>query len=497
MEAPRSAAFLPGISRPSTGFERLIRGIPIYCPACNERFFQASERGNCPRCGARIEPISFARIDETMLFRDVSASLPETPVAPSALESRDALIGRRLHVYRCEALLGWGAMGRVYLAHHEDLDRQCALKVLSPKACQADVDYVERFVREGRTAAALVHPNIVTTHAIGEAEGYRFLEMEFVPGRSLQELIDNERRVPPDRAMALAIRIADGLAAAHRHDIIHRDLKPDNILVSVQAVPKIADFGLAKRVWSSERDDGAVLVGTPHYMAPELFNGEPAGPASDVYSLGVCLYVMLTGEIPYPCASLAELAERVQGDRVPTLRDAGIDVPLEICECVATLMAKTPANRPPTATEALQLLTAVAGDVPDVETLIASAFENQPNVTWSRTGEKFRIEVRLPEGRHQTVYIEPSEHAIADRLVLIYSLCGDARPEYFEKGLRLNAQMAHGGLAIREIGGTPQFVMIDTYPRATVDVEEIRRSVLELANQADAVEKLLTGGDRY
>jgi eukaryotic-like serine/threonine-protein kinase len=232
-------------------------------------------------------------------------------------------------------------------------------------------------------------------------------------------------------------------------------------------------------------------------MAPELFGGEPASPASDVYSLGVCLYVMLTGEVPYPCGSLAELAERVQSDCMPNLRDTDLDVPLEICECVATLMSKTPANRPLSATEALQLLTAVAGDVPDVETLICSAFANQPNVTWTRSGEKFRIEVGLPEGRHQTVFIEPSDHAIADRLVMIYSLCGDARPEYFETGLRLNAQMAHGGLAIREIGGTPQFVMIDTYPRSTVDVEEIRRSVLELANKADAVEKLLTGGDRF
>ena len=95
------------------------------------------------------------------------------------------------------------------------------------------------------------------------------------------------------------------------------------------------------------------------------------------------------------------------------------------------------------------------------------------------------------------VLIEPSAHAVADRLLLIFSQCGDVRPEYYERGLRLNAQMAHGGLAIREVDGVPQFVMIDTYPRATVDAEEIRRSVLELASQADAVEKVLSGVDRY
>lgn len=408
----------------------------------------------------------------------------------------DDLVGRRLHVYRCEALLGWGAMGRVYLAHHEDLDRKCALKVLAPRVSQTDIDYVRRFVHEGRAAAALVHPNIVTTHAIGESGGYRFLEMEFVPGRSLQEVVECERRLLPTRAMALAVRIAEGLAAAHQEGIIHRDLKPDNVLVSVQAIPKIADFGLAKRVWY-DCEEPDCLVGTPHYMAPELFNGQPASPASDVYALGVCLYVLLTGQVPFPCGSIRVLAERVQTEAVPDFAAAGISVPLEIAECVAQLMAKAPANRPQDATEALQLLAAVAGDVPDVESLLEIAFRGQSNVAWTRDGEDFRVEVRLPEARRQIVYIESSAHAVADRLLILSSFCGNARPEFFERGLKLNGEMAHGGLAIREIGGTPQFVMIDTYPRGTIDAEEIRRSVLELASKADTVEKLLSPTDEY
>jgi serine/threonine-protein kinase len=417
-------------------------------------------------------------------------------ITQTSEESPDLLIGERLHVYRCEALLGWGAMGRVYLAHHEDLDRKCALKVLSPRVCSADVDYGRRFLHEGRTAASLVHPNIVTTHAIGESRGYRFLEMEFVPGRSLQDLIQNEHFLLPIRAMGLGVRIAEGLTAAHQRGVIHRDLKPDNVLVSVQGVPKIADFGLAKRVWLRDRDESDFLVGTPNYMAPELFSGQPASPASDVYALGVCLFTMLTGRVPYSCGSIRELAERVQADPVPDLRDNG-DVPLEIAECVFHLMAKTPANRPQDAAAALQLLTAVVGDMPDLEALVATAFGDRPNISWTRERETFRIDLRLAEGRRQIVYIEPSDHAVADRLLVIYSLCGPARAEYFETGLRLNGQMAHGGLAIREIDGIAQFVMIDTYPRGTVDAEEIRRSVLELGTRADAVEKLITGADRY
>ncbi len=457
---------------------------------------QARDAECCPRCGATVVGIGTSKLAKTLFLREAPIGAAQAACSDELEEQKDELLGTQLHVYRCEALLGRGAMGRVYLAHHEDLGRNCALKVLSPRVWQTDIEYGKRFVSEGRTAAALVHPNIVTTHAIGEARGYRFLEMEFVPGRSLQELIEREQRLATSHAMSLILRIAEGLAAAHRKGIVHRDLKPDNVLVSVQSVPKIADFGLAKRVWS-EQDEGELLVGTPHYMAPELFNGEPATAASDVYALGVCLFVMLTGQVPYPCGSIQALAERVQDESLPDFRELGVELPLEIADCIDQLMSKTPANRPRDAGEALQLLTAVAGDVPDVESLLSAAFGSQPNVTWSRCGEKFCVEVRLPEGRRQIVHIEPSAHSVADRLLLLYSQCGDARPEYFEKGLRLNAQMAHGGLAIREIAGTPQFVMIDTYPRATVDPEEIRRSVLELASQADAVEKLLSGLDQY
>ncbi|HEV8067290.1 MAG TPA: serine/threonine-protein kinase [Planctomycetaceae bacterium] len=457
---------------------------------------QARDAECCPRCGATVLGVGTSKLARTLFLREAPTGAAQAACADEIEEQKDELIGTQLHVYRCEALLGRGAMGRVYLAHHEDLGRNCALKVLAPRVWQTDIEYGKRFVTEGRTSAALVHPNIVTTHAIGESRGYRFLEMEFVPGRSLQELIEHEQRLLPSHAMSLILRIAEGLAAAHQKGIIHRDLKPDNVLVSVQSVPKIADFGLAKRVWS-ERDEAELLVGTPHYMAPELFNGEPASAASDVYALGTCLFVMLTGQVPYQCGSIQALAERVQDESLPDFRKLGIDVPLEIADCLDQLMAKTPANRPKDGGEALQLLTAVAGDLPDLESMLTLAFGSQPNVTWTRCGEKFCLDVRLPEGRRQAVRIEPTAHPVADRLLLIYSQCGDVRPEYFERGLRLNAQMAHGGLAIREIDGTPQFVMIDTYPRATVDVEEIRRSVLELASQADAVEKLLSSVDRY
>src|SRR5205085_2361528 len=126
----------------------------------------------------------------------------------------DSLVGSDLDVYRIDALLGHGGMGRVYLAHHRGLERRCALKILLPELAEQDSDYVTRFINEGRAAAALVHPNIITVHDVGQDRGYHYLEMEFVPGRSLRQLVADEQRLSPLRATALAARIADGLAEA-------------------------------------------------------------------------------------------------------------------------------------------------------------------------------------------------------------------------------------------------------------------------------------------
>ena len=155
-------------------------------------------------------------------------------------------------------------MGRVFLARHRDLLRRCALKILRPNLIGRDADYVGRFVAEGRAAAALVHPNVVTTHAVGETDGFHFLEMEFVAGRSLQHHLANGPPPSVSEATELILEITRGLAAAHRAGIVHRDLKPDNVMLTEQGVPKISDFGLAKLI--RDQDD-ARLCGTPHYLS--------------------------------------------------------------------------------------------------------------------------------------------------------------------------------------------------------------------------------------
>jgi len=404
------------------------------------------------------------------------------------------LPGQVLNIYQCEKILGRGGMGVVYLARNTSLQRLCALKLLSPRRVENEIDYITRFENEARAAAALVHPNVVTTHAIGRSEDFHFLEMEYVPGNALQYEIETHGAIGPIRSTRMAVGIASGLAMAHRLGIIHRDLKPDNVLVTPSGIPKIVDFGLAKRVVGANID--GTLAGTPYFMAPELFEGQEATPASDVYALGVCYYLMLTGRYPFEGDSLNELIKAILTAKSLSVRRINDAIPLDIAECVSLMLHREPEHRPQDGHAASQLLQAVLGNARDLDDLIYDAFDGLPNIRWERDGkDRFRVLLSLRGERTQTVYLENSQHSAGDRLLMIYSLCCEATPAWYEDALRLNAVVHHGGISIRDIDGTPFFVMVDTYPRGTVSGEEIRRSVIELGSRADGVEESLTGKD--
>jgi serine/threonine protein kinase len=406
------------------------------------------------------------------------------------------LIGRKLHIYQFVSLLGAGAMGQVYLALHDDLQRHCALKILAPKHGLYDEEYIAQFQKEGQAAAALIHPNIVGLHAIGYIADTHFLEMEYVPGISLQELINKEGPLPSDRALRLATMIADGLAAAHRLGIIHRDVKPANVLVTPEGIAKVGDFGLAKKMKSAEDDSDMGFCGTPNYMAPELFRGHEACPASDVYALGLCLFQMLIGKLPWQESSLTKLAAFGRTEEIPNVREIRSELSPAIAECVELLTASSLSQRPANAVAAAKLLHAVMGSERDIESMLIEAFGNDTTITWDRSGDRYRLTRHLPGNRRQIVFVETTEHATLERILLIYSTCCDATPNFYERALRQNWIVMHGSLAIRDIDGKPMFVVINAYPRSTVAPEEIRRSVFDIAALADGVEHQLTGMDR-
>ena len=215
--------------------------------------------------------------------------------------------------YQIERELGHGGMSTVYLAVQESLGREVALKVMAP-ALAADRSFGERFLHEGRTVAHLTHPNILAVYDIGSVEHSYYLAMEYVPGGDLKQLI-KQGALPPDRALAILKQVAAALGYAHEKGFVHRDVKPENILFREDGTAVLTDFGIAKAVGSGSKMTGTgMTIGTAQYMSPEQTQGKPVDGRADLYSLGVVLYEMLVGQVPYDADSTVAIAiQHVQG----------------------------------------------------------------------------------------------------------------------------------------------------------------------------------------
>ena len=439
-----------------------------------------------------------------------------------AIEHDSSLVGEHLGPYRIDQFVGRGGMARVYRGFHETLHRTCAVKVLNPELAGKDPEYVDLFLEEARAAASLVHQNVVTLHNIGRHRDHHYIEMEFVDGQTLQELVYYNGPLAPLDATELLMQMVSGLSAAHGIDIVHRDVKPANVMVTPGKVAKLADFGLAKRIIAADsgRLARAHMVGTPHYMAPELFARIPASKASDVYAAGVTYYYVLTGHLPFVDTSLENLASRhidldiIDGRTVRRKdgrKEGGAlpDIPDECLEVVRRCLSKKIDERYEDADELRDDLYAIFASLRQLRDLMEEAFQDEP-VTWRQletkpTGEgdgsrwlRFEVTVPLPDGRQQRVFVEADTSIdLSERIVHIYSVCGPFSADYAVRALRLNAEIPHGSIAIQEFDGSPHFVMIDTYPRSTCDAEEVRRSVRAVGEWSDRVEVTLTGEDRH
>ncbi|HZY57795.1 MAG TPA: Stk1 family PASTA domain-containing Ser/Thr kinase, partial [Rubrobacteraceae bacterium] len=236
-------------------------------------------------------------------------------------------------------------MADVYLAHDEVLDRDVALKILSRRYAEDDGS-VERFRREAKSAASLSHPNIIYTYDQGETDdGTYYIVMEYLPGGTLKERILRKGPLPPQTAVAVAIQIAEALEEAHRYGVIHRDIKPQNILITDSGDVKVADFGIARAASSSTVTETGWIMGSAHYISPEQAMGEPVSPRSDLYSLGIVLYEMLTGTLPYDAENPIGIAiKHVDGPLCPP-REVDPSIPEGINAVTVQLLAKDPKDR--------------------------------------------------------------------------------------------------------------------------------------------------------
>ena len=267
------------------------------------------------------------------------------------------MIGTTVSHYKILEKIGEGGMGEVFLAEDTKLRRQVSLKFLS-QALTQDETRKQRFIQEARAAAGIEHPHIAAIHDIDEADGRTFIAMEYVRGESLRETI-NAGKLNLRRSLELGFQIADGLAKAHERGVVHRDIKPENILVSEDGYAKIIDFGLAKLLEplapvgdGSEADTAThlktregVVMGTVSYMSPEQATGATVDGRSDVFSFGIVLYEMLTGESPFRKASLAESLGAVLHTTPPALEAPSVTIPPELQRILKKTLAKEPGDR--------------------------------------------------------------------------------------------------------------------------------------------------------
>jgi len=247
--------------------------------------------------------------------------------------------------YELVELVGSGGMSSVYKAHDGLLERNVALKILHPHYGDDD-EYVERFRREARMVAQMSHPNIVTVIDRGEDEGRQYIVFELVEGENLKQLVERSGPLPVRRVVELGVAMTDALAFAHEHGLVHRDVKPQNVLLTSEGEVKVTDFGIARSldVEHGVTQTGTVL-GTSNYLSPEQASGKPVTPATDVYSLGVVLYELLTAEVPFPGENFVAVAMKHVNEPVPDITAKRPDAPLRLVAAVERALEKDPARR--------------------------------------------------------------------------------------------------------------------------------------------------------
>jgi serine/threonine protein kinase len=271
----------------------------------------------------------------------------------------DPLIGAKLGPCRVEERLAAGGMGVVYRARHTLLDQDVAVKILAPSLA-ADQEYVTRFFREAGAAGQIDHPNVIRVIDVGKFEDRYYLVMEYVPGDTLDRVIETERRLPLERATKFVREITSGLAAAHRAGIIHRDIKPGNIIVSPDGKPHLTDFGLARH---AENKKGLTVegtfLGTPEYASPEQVEGKKLDHRTDLYSLGVTYYQLLSGTLPFLGESPMEIAIKRTKEEPRPLENAMPGADPRACAIVKKLLHGEAGQRYQSATDLIRDLDAI------------------------------------------------------------------------------------------------------------------------------------------
>src|SRR5574344_2369963 len=246
--------------------------------------------------------------------------------------------------YAIIRLLGEGGMANVYLANDTILNRKVAVKVLRGDLAN-DEKFVRRFQREALAASSLNHPNIVEVYDVGEDHGEYYIVMEYIEGKHLKQLLKKRGRLTVPEVVDIALQITSGLSVAHDSYIIHRDIKPQNILILDNGLCKITDFGIAVAMNQTQLTQTNSVMGSVHYLPPEQACGKGATLQSDIYSIGILMYELLTGKLPYKGDNAVEIALKHLKEPLPSIRDEVPDIPQSLENIIIRATAKNPKNR--------------------------------------------------------------------------------------------------------------------------------------------------------
>lgn len=323
------------------------------CPECGTSL--PADSRFCDSCGASLEPGKAGEAAPGTVI--VTEGSPDTVVIKEKKRGKPEKFGR----YRVISEIQRGAMGIVYLAHDHRIGRDVAIKTLHIDPGYAEEErkeIAERFNREAHAAGMLSHPNIVTIYDVGEEEGVPYIAMEYLKGKTLSQVIRAGSLSVAD-ATDIVCQILSALEYAHGHEVVHRDIKPDNVFLLPDGRVKVADFGIAHVPSSGTMTQVGQIVGTPGYMSPEQVMGKPVGPSSDLFSVGVVFYELLTGVTAFANGTPLSISYRIVHDELEPLRDKNPDVPEELEAAIARSTAKNPSVR---FGSARQMMGAVCGE---------------------------------------------------------------------------------------------------------------------------------------
>jgi serine/threonine protein kinase/tetratricopeptide (TPR) repeat protein len=348
--------------------------VAITCPIC--RLSNPDTSRFCADCGTQLPPPKDSRPEVMETF--------QTPI--KELTTGSTFAGR----YQIIEELGKGGMGRVYKAFDKKIKEKVALKLLRPEI-SSDEETVERFSNELKFARKIIHKNVCRMFDLGEEEGAHYITMEYISGEDLKSMIQMMGRLSSGQALSIAKQVCEGLAEAHRLGVVHRDLKPQNIMIDREGNARIMDFGIARSLKAKGITDGGIIIGTPEYMSPEQVEGKEIDQRADIYALGVILYEMLTGKVPFEGDTPLSIAVKHKTEAPQDPRTLNAQVPLDLSQLILKCLEKEKNKRPQSAEEVLFQLSEIEHEAPTTKKALPQRKPFTSRETKGTTGRRWRL----------------------------------------------------------------------------------------------------------